>query len=95
MTHTQIILSYDYLYENRIKLFTAISAIVPGAYFARCNSYIVNPVLTEVCHCTLKESTGYVALIQGLPLIDWDYPDSVSMFVRFESEVKFEEVKIC
>lgn len=94
MTHTQIILSYDYVYENRIKLFGAISAIVPGVYFARCNSYIVNPILTEVCHCTLKESSGYIALKHGLLLIEWDYPKSVSLFVRFETELKFEEIKI-
>ncbi len=94
MSHTQLILTYDYLYENRIKLFTGISKLVNGVYFARCNSYILNPLFTEVCHCTLKGSDGYIALIQGLPLIEWDYPKSVSLFVRFETEARFQEVNI-
>jgi hypothetical protein len=86
----QIILTYDYKYENRHYIYGRISKLVGGINFGRIHSaHIINPVCTEVLHATLPDSGGYIELLEKLALLEWDFQEAVTLLVRYPGEARF------
>ncbi len=91
----QVILTYDFLFENRHSIFNTINTCVQGIGFSRAsNAAIINPILTEVLHATLHEAGGYVELREKLRLLPWDFPDCISLFVRVPGFGQFESFNL-
>ncbi len=80
---TQIILTYDYLFENRHKLYDECNKLVKGITFGRVTNHnMICPCNTEVLHAVTDNDFNPFDFDDNVKLINWDFPHSVQSSIK-------------